>query len=311
LDWIPRINEISVQDDAAALRAALWRETDTRFKDAQEKFIKIQAEQQVKVAESDTSPDFSSSKAVEYLDPLSDNTLVLEPWREKLRAFSSVFKQHPWIYRSQVSLRSTVLTKYQVNSEGSRIREVRTCHRVSIYAATMADDGMELYLSHSFQAFSPEDLPSDSEITSQIDTIIAHLDALRNAPMVEPYTGPAILVNRASGVFFHEIFGHRIEGHRQKSEFEGQTFTKKVGEKILPEFISVFDDPTLKSFNGVDLNGHYRFDDEGVPAKKVMVVEDGILKEFLMSRSPIENFPRSTEEDSMAGMWCHGRACFS
>jgi predicted Zn-dependent protease len=110
---------------------------------------------------------------------------------------------------------------------------------------------------------------------------------------VEPYIGPAILVNKASGVFFHEIFGHRIEGHRQKSEFEGQTFTKKVGEKILPDIISVYDDPTLTTFNGKDLNGHYMYDDEGVAAQRVTVVENGILKNFLMSRSPVEGFPQS------------------
>jgi predicted Zn-dependent protease len=293
LDWIPRINEIPIQDEDVAIRAALWKETDSRFKEAQEKYIKIQAEQQVKVAESDTSPDFSSSKAIEYIDPPVEGALDLDPWREKLRNYSSIFKGHPWIYQSHVSLRATELTKYQVNSEGSRIREVRICYRVSIYAATMAEDGMELYLSHSFLSFSPEALPMDIEVTSEIDTLIEHLDALRKAPIVEPYTGPAILVNRASGVFFHEIFGHRIEGHRQKSEFEGQTFTKKVGEQILPPFISVFDDPTMKRFDGKDLNGHYRFDDEAVPAEKVTVVENGILKQFLMSRSPIEKFPRS------------------
>lgn len=293
LDWIPRINEIPIQDDVAAIRAALWKETDSRFKDAQEKYIKVQAEQQVKVAESDTSPDFSSARAVTYSDPLKDDEFDLDPWREKLKAFSSLFKDHPWIYQSQLSLRATETIRYQVNSEGSRIREVSSRYRVSIYVATMAEDGMELYLSHTFLSFSPEGFPPDDEIVSRIDTLIAHLDALRKAPLVEPYTGPAILVNRASGVFFHEIFGHRIEGHRQKSEFEGQTFTKKVGEEILPPFISVIDDPTLTSFEGKDLNGHYRFDDEAVAAERVTVVEDGVLKEFLMSRSPVAKFPRS------------------
>lgn len=293
LEWIPRINEIPIENDGAAIRVALWKETDNRFKDAQEKYIKIKAEQQVKVAESDTSPDFSSSKRIEYTAPMVDDTLDLEPWREKLKQCSSRFKRYPWIYHSQVSLRSSRLIKYQVSSEGSRIREVSMRYHVRIYAATMAEDGMELYLLRSFISFSPEGLPSDSEITCQIDTLITHLDALRKAPIVEPYTGPAILVNKASGVFFHEIFGHRIEGHRQKSEFEGQTFTKKVGEEILPGFISVYEDPTLGTFNGKDLNGHYLFDDEAVAAQRVTVVENGILKEFLMSRSPIAGFPHS------------------
>jgi predicted Zn-dependent protease len=136
-------------------------------------------------------------------------------------------------------------------------------------------------------------LPSDEKVRQTVETMIADLKALRAAPVIDPYTGPAILSGRASGVFFHEIFGHRIEGHRQKSESEGQTFTKKVNQSILPDFISVIDDPTTERLNGTDLNGYYKFDDDGVPAQKVTVVEKGILKNFLMSRSPVTGFEAS------------------
>jgi predicted Zn-dependent protease len=108
-------------------------------------------------------------------------------------------------------------------------------------------------------------------------------------------------------VFFHEIFGHRIEGHRQKSEMEGQTFTKKVSEKILPGFISVYDDPTLKEFNGTFLRGYYDYDDEGIKSQKVTVVKNGVLKNFLMSRSPIKNFPKSNGH----GRREHSNTCVS
>ncbi len=117
--------------------------------------------------------------------------------------------------------------------------------------------------------------------------------ALRDAPLVEPYIGPAILRNRASGVFFHEIFGHRIEGHRQKDVDEGQTFTKKIGQEVLPTFLTVHDDPTQAVFGEEDLRGFYRYDDEGIPAQDVRLVENGILKTFLLSRSPVEGFPMS------------------
>jgi TldD protein len=293
LDWIPSINEITISDDPDAVKAALWSETDRQFKEAQQKFIKIEAESEVKVAETDTSPDFSSSEKVNYSDKMTTVVLDKELWYSKLRDFSNRFKKYPWIYNSQVSLRAWQQLKYQVNSEGSRIRENRIGYRITIYAGTMAEDGMELYLHRSFYTMTPEGFPSDSEIVTTIDTLIRNLEELKNAPIVEPYTGPAILVNKASGVFFHEIFGHRIEGHRQKSEFEGQTFTKKVGEKILPDFISVYDDPTMASFNGKDLNGFYRYDDEGVKSERVPVVENGVLKGFLKSRSPIEGFPKS------------------
>jgi predicted Zn-dependent protease len=123
--------------------------------------------------------------------------------------------------------------------------------------------------------------------------MVTDLKALRVAPLIEPYTGPAILSGRASGVFFHEIFGHRIEGHRQKSDNEGQTFTKKVNQSVLPDFLSVVDDPTTERIGGIDLNGYYKFDDDGVPAQKVTVVDKGILKNFLMSRSPVSGFENS------------------
>lgn len=293
LNWIPSIIEVPIDSEPDALKAILWKETDRRFKEAQEKYIKVLAEKQVKVAETDTSPDFSRASAVQYYDNPKTIDLDFEPWYSKLRNFSSIFKDHPWIYVSRVSLRMKLLAKYLVNTDGTQIREDRVVYRLSMYAATMADDGMVLNLMHSFYATNPEKLPSDETVIAQIDTLIMNLKALRKAPIVEPYIGPAILINQASGVFFHEIFGHRIEGHRQKSEFEGQTFTKKVNQQILPDFISVYDNPTLSSFNGTDLNGHYRFDDEGIPAEKVTVVENGILKNFLMNRSPIKGFPKS------------------
>ncbi|MBN2620064.1 hypothetical protein JXB22_03155 [candidate division WOR-3 bacterium] len=304
MDWIPSNIQVPIEDNKDALRSILWIETDRAFKDAQERYTKVLAEKQVKVAETDTSPDFSLCKPINYYDEPAPFDLDLFPWYVRLRSLSLRFCDHAWLFQSQVSLRAENYVRYIVNTDGTRIREERLAYRLSVYAATMADDGMELSLSHSFYATDPSRLPGDDEVIAQIDSIIMNLDALRKAPVVEPYTGPAILVNEASGVFFHEIFGHRIEGHRQKSEFEGQTFTKKVGEQILPEFISIYDDPTMAAFNGKDCNGHYRNDDEGVAAQPVTVVENGILKEFLMNRSPIQGFPLSNGH----GRRSHGRS---
>jgi TldD protein len=144
-----------------------------------------------------------------------------------------------------------------------------------------------------------EDLPKDEDIIKDVKEMTQKLVALKNAPVVDPYTGPAILSGRASGVFFHEIFGHRVEGHRQKSEEQGQTFKKMVGEKILPPTMSVVFRPEEKKMAGNDLNSYYVYDDEGVKGSTVTVVDKGIMKNFLMNRSPIENFSHSNG---------HGRA---
>jgi predicted Zn-dependent protease len=119
------------------------------------------------------------------------------------------------------------------------------------------------------------------------------LKGLIDAPTVEPFVGPAILSGRAAGVFFHEIFGHRVEGHRLKDESDGQTFAKSLNSPVLPDFISVTFDPTRRQLAGQDLNGWYQYDDEGVVARRLPLVEKGILKTFLMCRTPIPGIPNS------------------
>ena len=136
-------------------------------------------------------------------------------------------------------------------------------------------------------------LPGDKVILAAIDRVANDVSKLLKAPEAEPFVGPAIFSGRASGVFFHEIFGHRVEGHRQKDQSEGQTFTKSVGAKVLPDFLSVVFDPTRRKAAGIDLNGWYDYDDEGVKARPLTAVDKGVLKAFLMSRSPINGFPQS------------------
>jgi predicted Zn-dependent protease len=180
-----------------------------------------------------------------------------------------------------------------VNSEGSKLQFGQSYWRIGIRASTIAEDGMELWQATSFDAHTLEKLPGDAEVLAAVDQVIADVLALREAPIVDPYTGPAILVNRATGVFFHEIFGHRIEGHRQKDVEEGQTFAKKLGQSVLPEFLSVVDDPSRKVFGTQDLSGYYPFDEECVPGQPARLVENGILKTFLMSRSPTRGIVKS------------------
>ena len=285
--------EIPLDDDLAALRTAVWLETDSKYKEAVERFTKVETEKAVKVEKEDLSDDFSREEPVVYAGERAVLRIDRGKWEDRLNALSGMFKEHPDIYGSQVRLQAGATGKTFVSSEGSIIRASQKGIILNVYASTRAEDGMELYRHESYSAPSEAEFPPDSEIETGIKKIISDLKTLRDAPYVDPYVGPAILMNRASGVFFHEIFGHRIEGHRQKSEEEGQTFTKKVNEPVLPEFISVYDDPTLERQGDIFLNGHYDFDDEGIRSEKVVVVENGILRNFLMSRSPIEGFPRS------------------
>jgi len=282
-----------VDNDIDALKSVIWLETDHKYKAAVERFIQVKANRAIKVEEEDTSADLSrESKQTAVLAP-ANLDLDIPTWQKKVQDFSALFNKYPEIYEGSVGLSSSATNDYLANTEGTSVQHGIASIRLSIYARTKADDGMELYRFESFDAHSADHLPGDATIRQTIETMVRDLKALRAAPVIEPYTGPAILSGRASGVFFHEIFGHRIEGHRQKSETEGQTFTKKINQPVLPDFISVIDDPTMERIAGTDLNGHYAFDDDGVPAQRVTVVDKGILKNFLMSRSPVSGFENS------------------
>lgn len=284
---------ISVEDDPLAIRQAVWLATDRRFKSAAKKYQRVLTNLKTMVEEEDKSDDFSREKPNVFSEPEAKLKLDRQAWAKRLRNVSKLARRHPLIYSSTISLNATAKNVFFVNSEGSRIQRGQKYLTIYASAGTKAEDGMELSQYRTFSAASEEGLPGEKELEAAFQKVIDQVLALREAPLVEPYTGPAILMNRASAVFFHEIFGHRIEGHRQKDVEEGQTFTKKIGEEVLPDFISVHDDPTMARWADTDLRGYYKYDDEGVAAQDVTLVENGVLKTFLMSRSPVQDFTKS------------------
>ena len=152
---------------------------------------------------------------------------------------------------------------------------------------------MDINRYYNFDWVNPSEAPDDKAVYAAEATMRKELEGLVAAPINDPTVGPALLTGRAAAVFFHEVFGHRDEGHRQKDVTEGQTFSNKVGEQILPSFLSIVDDTTKKRLGSQELLGFYQFDDEGVPAQRVTLVDHGVLKNFEMSRSPLADFPRS------------------
>jgi predicted Zn-dependent protease len=282
-----------LDDDVDALRSVIWLETDRRYKAAVEQMIRAKANRATRVEEEDISNDFSLEPARTAALPVAKVTPRIAEWETKARAYSVMFRKYPDILEGTAGFSSQVIHRYIVNSEGTAVESGVTLLRLSLYARVKADDGMELYRFESFDAHSHEGLPDDKTVTDTIEKMIRDLRALRAAPVIEPYTGPAILSGRASGVFFHEIFGHRIEGSRQKNDTDGQTFTKQINKPVLPDFLSVIDDPTAEKIGSVELNGYYQYDDEGVAAQRVMVVEHGVLKSFLLSRAPVAGFRQS------------------
>ncbi len=282
-----------IEDDVYALKSVIWLETDRRYKAAVERWIQVKANRAIKVEEDNISSDLSLENAQTASLPLASVPVNSGDWENRARKYSSLFAQYPELLEGSVSFTSTATNKYLVNSEGTSIQYGKPSFRLGIYGRTKAEDGMELYRFEAFDALSVSGMPEDAVVYNAVERIAKDLKALRSAPMIEPYTGPAILSGRAAGVFFHEIFGHRIEGQRQKNDDEGQTFSRQINKPVLPEFLSVIDDPTSRQSVGIDLNGYYPFDDEGVAAHAVPIVENGILKNFLMSRLPLPGFAQS------------------
>lgn len=285
--------ELPMNNDEKALRSVIWNATDKLYKKAVERYGKVLTNRAVKVKEEDSSADFSRQQPIESIAP--DQSLIIDSlqWLKKIKQLSALFAVDPKIYTGEVYFQADIITKYFVSSEGTVIRQSEPNVRMFASASTKADDGMTLPLFSSYFAFQPENLPTEEIIAQDIRRMIQTLGQLRVAPLAETYSGPAILSGAASGVFFHEIFGHRVEGHRQKDPNSSQTFKSFLNKKILPDFIDVVFDPGLKTLNGQDIVGCYTYDDEGVKAEKVIAVEKGIFKNFLMSRSPIESFPVS------------------
>jgi TldD protein len=300
---------LPLDGNAEATSRVLWEMTDRAYKRAAPAFMNVKTNTAVQAEEEDKSPDFSKEQPKVHVgEKLTEPPFDRKQWEEEVRRLSGAFRKYPDVYYATVVLQVSNVNSRMVSSEGSEIATPGASVRLVMEAQTRADDGMDLLRVETFQAPAANGLPNEAELNKKIDKMAADLKALRSAPVAEPYAGPAILSGRAAAVFFHEVLGHRLEGHRQRDEEEGQTFTKKVGQEVLPKFLSVTDDPTKKEIEGVKLAGTYEFDNEGVPAERVEVIQDGVLKNFLMSRMPIKGFQTSNGHGrSQPGLMPTGR----
>lgn len=288
-----RATPLPLEDGADPVRRIVWKETDRVYQAAVQRLIRIKTRTQMKTEKVETSADFSIESPVVASEAPPETTFAREAWEERLRKLSGAFTQYPGILSSSITVTSQRDVKILVNTEGTKVRHGWSMSRVTLSVRGKAPDGQDLSLFDSFEAADSSRLPSDDVLRTAATNLAERLTKLQRASTADPYVGPAILSGRAAAVFFHEIFGHRIEGHRQKDESEGQTFAKRVNTPILPQFLSVVFDPTRARHENTDLMGAYRYDDEGVRSRRVTLAENGVLKEFLMSRSPVPGFPKS------------------
>jgi TldD protein len=288
-----------IDNDYGAIRHALWLATDAAYKQAVEQFARKRAFVQNKTR-GEQIPDFSKEDPVAVIGARRTFPIDRDQWEKRVREWSLAFKDFPEIEESSVVVEAQLIHRYLLNSEGTRTLQPSTLVSIEVEAGTEAADGMRLRHWIPFNAGSFDELPPASEIAKAIRRMAGELTALRSAPVLDAdYSGPVLFTGQASAEMFARVLVPNLSGQRlplsdqQQAQTARSELVDRLNRPVLPRFLSVFDDPTTQRIGNQELLGHYRVDDQGVPARRVSLIEQGVLKNLLMSRRPSKNMPQS------------------
>lgn len=296
LDFMP------LDNDVVALRHQIWLATDNAYKAAAESLTAKQAKLKQYTVDQPVD-DFAHADPVVFIGPLAKLDFDSRPWNKMLQDASALYKNDPQIESADAALNFAAVNRYFVNSEGAVVRTGQNIYELRIAASTQAADGMRLDRSHAYSVTDMKELPSEETMLANTTKMFGTLRELRDAPIAdEEYRGPVLFSADAASTVFSDLIGENILGLRpdlgQPARTKG-AFAASYKSRVLPDFLSVVDDPTLASVDGRSLMGKYDVDDEGVKAVPVSVIENGKLVNYLMGREPIRDFPASNG---------HGRA---
>jgi predicted Zn-dependent protease len=296
LDDIDRYDppvSVPLDNDLDSLRATLWLQTDAQYKKSLSLLHKKRGNRVTRVVEDESVGSFSKEKAEKAIDKPIAFKVDRTAWDSRLRRVSAAFKAYPDVFDSQAKLSVNHQVRYIVTTEGTELVSERLIYGLHLQASGRAPDGLMVSHFRSFYGAAEGELPDEKALMAAVDQLAKDIVRLRQAPMMDPFNGPAILLPEAAGVFFHEALGHRLEGERQNDNKEGATFKGQIGKPILPTFLTVMDDPSQRNVGNVSLNGYYGYDDEGVASRPVALVDHGVLRNYLKSRTPVKGDPQS------------------
>jgi predicted Zn-dependent protease len=285
--------EAPLDDDPTALRNALWLLTDEHYKKSLSAYLKKKGKEVYRPDDPDAPASFSREEPHVSVDPPAPHPFDREGWKKETCGQTGRLRAHPELFDSQMRVSMDHEARQFASTEGTRLVTEQLIYGLHVQAWARAPDGMLLENSRDYYGSRETELPRGAELSARIDEMVGELLALREAPVLDPYTGPALLAPEAAGVLFHEAVGHRLEGERQNDDKDGHTFKGQVGKPILPFFLTILDDPTARAMGKTSLNGNYRFDDQGIPGQRATLVEKGVLKSFLLSRAPVAGFTHS------------------
>jgi TldD protein len=292
----------SYENDILALRQQLWSATDRAYKAAGEAYAaKLSLAKQITMEHS--TNDFAAATPLVAIEPPAKVDVDTSKWKKAIADASGLYAKYPDVQSVSALMRFASENVYIVNTEGTVARRGWTQYFLSTYASTQADDGMRLARSPFVMVSDANELPAPEKFVADADASLESLTQLRLAPIVdEEYRGPVLFDADAADDVFAELVGNNVDGPKPEPGASARTtgdFASSYKSRVLPDFITIVDDPTQKSFQSHSLLGSYAFDDEGVKAAAVTVVENGTLTNYLIGRAPIRDFPASNG---------HGRA---
>ncbi|MBS1810976.1 MAG: hypothetical protein JST84_22625 [Acidobacteria bacterium] len=287
---------VAIEDDYNALRHELWLATDAAYRGAVEQIARKRAFLKNRIDE-EKIPDFSKEDATVLLLPKQMLNFDQKQWETYIRELSAIFRQFPVIKQSSINFQAQLVHRYLINSEGTRIRRPMILISLEANAATQTADGMWISLGTPFYATSFDQLPSQADVTKAIQQMAEQVTKLQAAPVLnENYLGPVLFTGSASAEMFSQLLAPEFCSYRPPVGMQGEDrseLANRLNRRILPFHVSVYDDPTQEKFGDKALLGSYKVDDQGVASRKVSLVEQGVLKNLLLSRRPRKNMLKS------------------
>ncbi|PYU84088.1 MAG: peptidase U62 [Acidobacteria bacterium] len=294
---------LPLDNDPIALRHQIWLATDDAYKAAGQALAEKQAAMKQFSADPNPVDDFAKAPQMIAIEPTASLKIDEAAWKRTLEEVTSLYKEYPDVQSVTASARFSAINEYLVNSEGTVTRSGKTTYNVQLSSSAQAADGMRLSRSPAFMVARPEELPTRDALLGEAKKMLETVVGVQQAPIVEEeYRGPVLFAADAVNDIVASLIGQNVLGQKPQLGKPNRTtgaFATSYKTRVLPNFLSVVDDPTLKDFQGKSLVGSYAVDSEGVKAQAVDTIENGMLTNYLLGRQPIRDFSTSNG---------HGRA---
>ncbi len=298
-----------IDDDYGAMRADLWLATDALYKASADQITRKRTALR-EIAEPDNTPDLAPAKPVQILQRSAHLAFDGKHWDETIRQLSGRFADHPNVMNSRVNLRAISTTYRLVNSEGSVVRIPQELSSLDVVANGVAPDGSRVWNHRFFTALRPSQFPNEEALRESVDKMAAETEALTKAPAAEDYSGPVLFEGEAAAEMMAQVLTDAVRvprkplappGAETRSQMVESVWSSRMGSKVAPDWLTIYDNPRADEFQGAALAGSYEVDDEGVPSERVMLVDKGTLKGFLFSRQPVRTFKASNGHGRLPG----------